>query len=87
MRGTDKIAAIGIRVAQGVTSHGFALNCSNSFAPYRRIIACGLADAGVTSVSHELGRTVTPGDVVPLVQHHFRPLVLDAVGRTEEVPA
>ena len=87
LRGTDKIAAIGIRVAQGVTSHGFALNCSNSFEPYRRIIACGLADAGVTSVSHELGRTVTPGDVVPLVQRHFRPLVLDAVGRTEEVPA
>jgi lipoyl(octanoyl) transferase len=87
MRGTDKIAAIGIRVAQGVTSHGFALNCSNSFEPYRRIIACGLADAGVTSVTHELGRTVTPRDVVPLVQHHFRPLVLDAVGRTEEVPA
>ena len=87
MRGTDKIAAIGIRVAQGVTSHGFALNCSNSFEPYRRIIACGLADAGVTSVSRELGRTVAPADVVPLVQHHFRPLVLDAVGRTEEVPA
>ncbi|MER3390027.1 MAG: lipoyl(octanoyl) transferase LipB [Microcella sp.] len=87
MRGSDKIAAIGIRVAQGVTSHGFALNCSNSFEPYRRIIACGLDDAGVTSVSHELGRTVTPRDVVPIIQQHFRPLVLDAVGRTEEVPA
>jgi lipoyl(octanoyl) transferase len=68
MRGTDKIAAIGIRVAEGVTMHGFALNCSNEFDAYRTIVACGLADAGVTSISRELGRTVTPADVVPLVQ-------------------
>jgi lipoyl(octanoyl) transferase len=68
MRGTDKIAAIGIRVAEGVTMHGFALNCSNEFDAYRTIVACGLADAGVTSISRELGRTVTPTDVVPLVQ-------------------
>ncbi|MDQ1548781.1 MAG: lipoyl(octanoyl) transferase [Microbacteriaceae bacterium] len=68
MRGNDKIAAIGIRVAEGVTMHGFALNCSNEFDAYRTIVACGLADAGVTSISRELGRTVTPGDVVPLVQ-------------------
>lgn len=87
LRGTDKIAAIGIRVAQGVTSHGFALNCSNSFEPYRTIVACGLADAGVTSVSHELGRTVTPQDVVPAIRRHFGPHVLDAVGTTQEVPA
>ncbi|MCU1507087.1 MAG: lipoyl(octanoyl) transferase [Microbacteriaceae bacterium] len=68
MRGNDKIAAIGIRVAEGVTMHGFALNCSNEFDAYRTIVACGLADAGVTSISRELGRTVTPADVVPLVQ-------------------
>jgi lipoyl(octanoyl) transferase len=68
MRGTDKIAAIGIRVAEGVTMHGFALNCSNGFDAYRTIVACGLADAGVTSISRELGRTVTPADVVSLVQ-------------------
>jgi lipoyl(octanoyl) transferase len=68
MRGTDKIAAIGIRVAEGVTMHGFALNCSNEFDAYRTIVACGLPDAGVTSISRELGRTVTPTDVVPLVQ-------------------
>ncbi|OYX52211.1 MAG: lipoate--protein ligase B, partial [Micrococcales bacterium 32-70-13] len=43
MRGTDKIAAIGIRVAQGVSMHGFALNCSNSFEAYDAIVACGLA--------------------------------------------
>ncbi len=71
LRGTDKIAAIGIRVAEGVTMHGFALNCSNDFEAYRHIVACGLADAGVTSISRELGRTVTPTDVVPLVRARF----------------
>jgi lipoyl(octanoyl) transferase len=67
----DKIAAIGIRVADGVTMHGFALNCSNSFDAYRSIIACGIFDAGVTSISRELGREVTPEDVVPLIEEHF----------------
>ena len=67
----EKIAAIGIRVADGVTMHGFSLNCSNSFAAYDAIVACGLPDAGATSISRELDRTVTPADVVPLVQHHF----------------
>lgn len=71
IRGTDKIAAIGIRVAQGVTMHGFALNCSNSFDAYSRIVACGLADAGVTSISRELGHEVTPSDLVPLVSDRF----------------
>lgn len=80
MRGTDKIAAIGIRVAQGVTMHGFALNCSNSFDAYRSIIACGLTDAGVTSVSRELGRTVTPAEVIPLIERHFPSHVFDQVG-------
>ncbi len=67
----DKIAAIGIRVAEGVTMHGFALNCSNPFDAYETIVACGLPDAGVTSISRELGREVTPTDVVPLVERHF----------------
>jgi lipoyl(octanoyl) transferase len=71
LRGTDKIAAIGIRVAEGVTMHGFSLNCSNSFDAYEQIVACGLADAGVTSISRELGRTVTPEDVVPLVSEQL----------------
>jgi lipoyl(octanoyl) transferase len=66
-----KIAAIGIRVAEGVTMHGFALNCSNSLEPYDRIVACGIADAGVTTISEQLGRTVTPSDVAPLVQACF----------------
>lgn len=71
MRGTDKIAAIGIRVAEGVTMHGFSLNCSNSFDAYQQIVACGLADAGATSITRELGRPVTPTDVVPLISAQF----------------
>ncbi|GAA4146810.1 lipoyl(octanoyl) transferase LipB [Leifsonia shinshuensis] len=64
----EKIAAIGIRVAEGVTMHGFALNCSNSLDPYDKIVACGIRDAGVTTISRVLGRTVTPQDVAPLIQ-------------------
>ncbi|HWD62115.1 MAG TPA: lipoyl(octanoyl) transferase LipB [Humibacter sp.] len=66
-----KVAAIGIRVASGVTMHGFALNCSNDLAPYDRIVACGIRDAGVTTISRELGRLVTPQDAAPVVQKHF----------------
>jgi lipoyl(octanoyl) transferase len=69
--GNDKIAAIGIRVASGVTMHGFALNCNNAFDAYESIVACGIADAGVTSISQQLGRTVTSTDVVPVIQQHF----------------
>ena len=67
----DKIAAIGIRVAEGVTMHGFALNCNNGFGAYDAIIACGIRGAGVTSISRQLGREVTPQDVVPVLQACF----------------
>ncbi|MFJ8893984.1 lipoyl(octanoyl) transferase LipB [Leifsonia sp. NPDC102414] len=67
----EKIAAIGIRVAEGVTMHGFALNCSNTFEAYDAIVACGIRDAGITSISRVLGRTVTPEDVVPLIVARF----------------
>jgi lipoyl(octanoyl) transferase len=67
----EKIAAIGIRVAEGVTMHGFALNCSNGFEAYDAIVACGIRDAGITSISRVLGRTVTPQDVVPLIRARF----------------
>ncbi len=63
-----KIAAIGIRVAEGVTMHGFALNCSNGLDAYDTIVACGIRDAGVTTISRALGRTVTPAEVAPLVR-------------------
>lgn len=70
--GAEKIAAIGIRVSQGVTMHGFSLNCDNTFEAYSKIVACGILDAGVTSISRELGRDVGPTDVVPLIERHFQ---------------
>jgi len=62
-----KICAIGVRVAKGVTMHGFALNCNPDLAEFDRIVPCGIADADVTSLSSELGRVVTIHDVVPAV--------------------
>jgi lipoyl(octanoyl) transferase len=62
-----KIAALGIRVSQGVTMHGFALNCDVDLGWYDRFVPCGIADAGVTSLSVELGRQVTVEDITPLV--------------------
>ena len=59
-----KIAAIGIRVARGVTQHGFALNCDCDLGAYGSIVPCGIADAGVTSLTAELGRRVTVDDVL-----------------------
>ena len=62
-----KVAAIGIRVAQGVTMHGFAINCDCDLAAFDRIVPCGIADAGVTSLSAELGRPVGVAQVLPQV--------------------
>lgn len=66
--GEEKIAAIGIRVADGVTMHGFALNCSNTLEPYAKIVACGIRDAGITTMTRVAGRTIEPGDVVDAVR-------------------
>ena len=67
-----KVAALGIRVSRGVTMHGFALNCDVDLGWYDRFVPCGIADAGVTSLSRELGREVTVSDVLPLVEAHLR---------------
>ncbi|SDQ11578.1 lipoyl(octanoyl) transferase LipB [Microbacterium sp. cf332] len=67
-----KIAAIGVRVQRGVTMHGFALNCDNDLAPFRRIVPCGISDAGVTSLTSVLGRDVSPSDVVDTIVDRFR---------------
>lgn len=58
-----KIAAIGVRVARGVTMHGFALNVDCDLAAYDRIVACGIADAGVTSLQREIGHDVSIEEV------------------------
>jgi len=70
-----KVAALGIRVSQGVTMHGFALNCDVDLSWYDRFIPCGIADAGVTSLSAELGRDVTVYDVLPSVRRHLTDLL------------
>jgi lipoyl(octanoyl) transferase len=63
-----KVGAIGIRVARNVTQHGFALNCDPDLGVYDKIVACGIRDAGVTSLSAELGRDVTVEEIRPLVE-------------------
>jgi len=63
-----KVAAIGIRVAQGVTLHGFSLNCNPDLSWFGRIVPCGIADAGVTSLTAELGRQVSVADALPVVE-------------------
>ncbi len=67
----DKVAAIGVRVQQGVTMHGFALNCDNSLAGFRGIIPCGITDAGVTTVSEVIGSAVSPIDLVETLTAAF----------------
>ncbi|MEV8041517.1 MULTISPECIES: lipoyl(octanoyl) transferase LipB [unclassified Arthrobacter] len=67
-----KIAAIGIRVHEGVTMHGFAINCNNDLAPYGQIIACGITDAGVTTIAQETGRDVAPADLVSRIIEELR---------------
>jgi lipoyl(octanoyl) transferase len=70
-----KVAAIGIRVSHGVTMHGFALNCDVDLGWYDRFVPCGISDAGVTSLSRELGRDVTVHDVLPSVRRHLADLL------------
>jgi lipoyl(octanoyl) transferase len=67
-----KIAAIGIRVSEGVTMHGFAINCNNDLAPYQQIIPCGIADAGVTTIAQETGQNVAPADLVSRITEELR---------------
>ncbi|RMI41640.1 lipoyl(octanoyl) transferase LipB [Streptomyces triticirhizae] len=66
-----KLAQIGIRVAKGVTMHGFALNCDSDNTWFDRIVPCGIRDAGVTSLSQELGRRITVAEVLPVVEKHL----------------
>jgi lipoyl(octanoyl) transferase len=67
VRQDRKVAAIGIRVARGVTMHGFALNCDNNLSWYDQIVPCGIRDASVTSLTAELGRRVSVADALDYV--------------------
>ena len=69
--GQRKVAAIGIRVARGVTMHGFALNCDCELMSFAAIVPCGITDAGVTSLSQEAGRRIVVDDVLPLVEREL----------------
>ena len=69
-KGDRKIAAIGIRVAKGVTMHGFSLNVNPDLSFFSRINPCGFTDSGVTSISNELGKEVTISEVSPIVEKY-----------------
>jgi len=76
-----KVGAIGIRVAQGVTMHGFALNCDPDLSWFSRIVPCGIADAGVTSLSAEAGRDIGVAEVLPVLERHLAAADLPGHGR------
>jgi len=76
-----KVAAIGIRVASGVTMHGFALNCDADLSWFDRIVPCGISDAAVTSLTAELGRRVTVADAIPYAEKR-----LSAIWETQPGP-
>lgn len=68
----QKIAQIGIRVSRNTTMHGFAINCSNTLDPFGAFIPCGITDAGVTSISEQLGRIVPPLEIVDIVEEELQ---------------
>jgi lipoyl(octanoyl) transferase len=70
-RRARKIAAIGVRVARGVTMHGFALNCDPDLSWFGRIVPCGIEEADVTSLSAELGRDVPVTEALPVIERHL----------------
>ncbi len=74
-KGDRKIAAIGLRVAKGVTMHGFALNVNPDLTAYAKIIPCGIADAKVTSFEAELGRNFTIEEVMPILKRYILPML------------
>jgi lipoyl(octanoyl) transferase len=77
IKGDRKIAAIGIRVASGVTMHGFALNVSPDLSAFGQIVPCGIDDADVTSMAAELGREIDISEVNPVVEKYL----IEALGK------
>ena len=80
-----KVAAIGIRVARGVTMHGFALNCDNDLSWFGKIIPCGISDASMTSLTAEAGQRVTVSDVLASAQRHLASAL--GASRVRELPS
>ncbi len=74
-KGDRKIAAIGLRVAKGVSTHGFALNVNPDLSAYLKIIPCGIPDAKVTSISAELGEQINIEQVNPVLQKYICPML------------
>ena len=77
IKGDRKIAAIGIRVASGVTMHGFALNVSPDLSAFGQIVPCGIDDADVTSMAAELGREIDISEVNPVIEKYL----IEALGK------
>ncbi|MCX5396592.1 lipoyl(octanoyl) transferase LipB [Streptomyces sp. NBC_00102] len=82
-----KLAAIGIRVAKGVTMHGFSLNVNPDNTFFDRIVPCGIRDAGVTSLAYELGQDLGIAEVLPVVEKHLRDVLENAELAPREVAA
>ena len=84
--GNEKVAAIGVRIARWITSHGFALNVNTDLQYFRMIVPCGITDKGVTSLAHLTGRAIDLREVADVVTHHFAEVFERDIVVSEERP-
>ena len=78
-KGDRKIAAIGIRVARGTVTHGFALNVNPDLKYFTEIIPCGLPDVITTSLEQELGRSITVKEILPIAEKHLQEALIRVI--------